>query len=64
MVAKSGCPGVGIIRNASKAPLRWSHGLVEERGMTLYVTGGIGTSGIPLRFGVPPEYAVLDVSGD
>jgi predicted MPP superfamily phosphohydrolase len=57
-------PGVGIIRNASKAPLRWSHGLVEERGMTLYVTGGIGTSGIPLRFGVPPEYAVLDVSGD
>ena len=57
-------PGVGIIRNASKAPLRWSYGLVEERGMTLYVTGGIGTSGIPLRLGVPPEYAILDILGD
>jgi len=57
-------PGVGIIRNASKAPLRWSYGVVEERGMTLYVTGGIGTSGVPLRLGVPPEYAVLDISGN
>ena len=45
-------PGVGIIRNASKAPLRWSHGLVEERGRYLYVTSGIGTSGVPLRWGV------------
>jgi hypothetical protein len=25
-------PGVGILKNASKAPLRWSHGLVRERG--------------------------------
>jgi uncharacterized protein len=56
-------PGVGIIKNASKAPLRWSHGLVEERGRYLYVTSGIGTSGVPLRWGVPPEYAVLDVTG-
>jgi uncharacterized protein len=56
-------PGIGIIRNASKAPLRWSHGLVQERGRYLYVTGGIGTSGVPLRWGVPPEYAVLDVLG-
>jgi hypothetical protein len=57
-------PGIGILRNASKAPLRWSHGLIEERGRHLYVTGGIGTSGVPLRFGVPPEYAVLDVTGN
>lgn len=57
-------PGVGIRRNASKAPLRWSHGLVEERGRYLYVTSGIGTSGVPLRWGVPPEYAVLDVTGN
>jgi predicted MPP superfamily phosphohydrolase len=56
-------PGLGIITNASKAPLRWSHGLVEERRMNLYVTSGIGTSGVPLRWGVPPEYAVLDISG-
>jgi predicted MPP superfamily phosphohydrolase len=56
-------PGVGIITNARKAPLRWSHGLIHEGGRYLYVTSGIGTSGLPLRWGVPPEYGVLDVAG-
>jgi predicted MPP superfamily phosphohydrolase len=56
-------PGVGIIRNASKAPLRWSHGLVQERGRYLYVTSGLGTSGVPVRWRVPPEFVVLDVTG-
>ena len=56
-------PGIGIVTNASKAPLRWSHGLVNEGGRQLYVTSGLGTSLLPLRIGVPPEYAVIDVSG-
>ena len=56
-------PGIGIVRNASKAPLRWSHGLIEERGQYLYVTSGIGTSLVPVRWGVPPEFAVLDLNG-
>jgi uncharacterized protein len=56
-------PGIGILTNCSKAPLRWSHGLVVEDGRHLYVTGGIGTSGIPLRIGVPPEYAIIDLNG-
>src|SRR5215472_16952985 len=25
-------PGIGIVRTATKAPRRWAHGLVEERG--------------------------------
>jgi uncharacterized protein len=54
---------VGVVRMASKAPRRWSHGLVQERGQYLYVTSGIGTSGVPLRWGVPPEIVVLDLSG-
>ncbi len=29
----------------------------------LYVTSGIGTSGLPLRWGVPPEIVVLDTAG-
>jgi predicted MPP superfamily phosphohydrolase len=29
----------------------------------MYVTSGLGTSGIPLRIGMPPEYAILDVAG-
>jgi predicted MPP superfamily phosphohydrolase len=56
-------PLVGALRNASHAPMRWSYGHVEEGGRHLYVSGGLGTSGIPLRIGMPPEYAILDVGG-
>lgn len=56
-------PGIGILRNSSLAPLHWSHGLVVEEGRTLYVSAGLGTSLIPLRIGVPPEFAILDVNG-
>ena len=54
-------PIVGALRNASHAPLRWSYGHVEEGGRHLYVSGGLGTSGIPLRIGMPPEYAIIDI---
>jgi uncharacterized protein len=57
-------PGIGIVKKATKAPRRWCHGLVKERGQYLHVTSGIGTSGIPFRWGVPPEFAVLDLIGD
>jgi predicted MPP superfamily phosphohydrolase len=56
-------PGIGAVVNASAAPLRWSHGLVVEDGRTLYVTGGLGTSGLPLRIGMPPEYAIIEIVG-
>jgi predicted MPP superfamily phosphohydrolase len=57
-------PLLGILRNSSRAPLHWSHGHVAERGRHLIVTAGLGTSSIPLRIGVPPEFAVIDVSGE
>jgi predicted MPP superfamily phosphohydrolase len=56
-------PGLGVVRNASRAPLRWSHGLVVEGGRHLIVTAGLGTSGIPLRIGVPPEFVLIEVTG-
>ena len=56
-------PGIGALRNASRAPLRWSYGLVKDDERYLYVTGGLGTSGIPLRIGAPPEYAVMEIGG-
>ena len=56
-------PGIGVLRNSSRAPLRWSYGFVREDQRLLYVTSGIGTSGIPVRIGVPPEYAILEVRG-
>jgi predicted MPP superfamily phosphohydrolase len=50
-------------RNASWAPLRWSHGLVREHGSQMYVTSGLGSSGIPLRLGMPPEWVIVEVRG-
>jgi predicted MPP superfamily phosphohydrolase len=55
-------PWIGAFTNASDAPLRWSLGHIVEDGRQLFVTSGIGTSGIPLRIGVPPEFVVVDVS--
>ena len=43
--------------------MHWSYGLTVENGRTLYVSAGLGTSLIPLRIGVPPEFAILDVNG-
>jgi predicted MPP superfamily phosphohydrolase len=56
-------PGLGALTNASRAPLRWSHGLVVEDGRHMIVTAGLGTSGIPLRIGVPPEFVIIEVAG-
>jgi predicted MPP superfamily phosphohydrolase len=55
--------GVGVLTTCSKAPLRWAHGLVIEGGRYLYVTSGLGTSLFPIRIGVPPEYAIIDIRG-
>lgn len=38
---------------------RYARGLIKEGTRQLFVTSGVGTSIIPLRFGVRPEYAVL-----
>ena len=56
-------PLLGPFTNKSKAPLRWSHGLIREEGRYLYVTSGIGTSGVPIRFGIPPEFVIIDLDG-
>lgn len=56
-------PGLGVVTNASLAPLRWSHGLVVEGGRHMIVTAGLGTGGIPLRVGVPPEFVIVEVTG-
>lgn len=40
---------------------RFAIGHVREDGRDLFVTPGIGTSIVPVRFGVPPEISVLTV---
>lgn len=38
---------------------RYARGHVVEQGRHLYVTSGIGTARLPVRFGVPPEIVIL-----
>lgn len=53
-------PGLG-------APVRTAHGRIrvlgryDRPGASLIVTAGVGCSGLPLRFGVPPEILVIDL---
>ncbi len=42
---------------------RYACHLVEENGRTLYVTAGIGTSILPLRFLNPPEIVLITLRG-
>ncbi len=41
---------------------RYAIGHIQENGHQLFVTPGIGTSIIPVRFRVPPEISVLTIS--
>jgi predicted MPP superfamily phosphohydrolase len=42
---------------------RFVAGHIVERGRHLFVSTGIGTSDIPVRFGVPPAIFVLTLRG-
>ena len=49
-------PGFGPIVTPSR---RYNYGHIVEGDRNLIVSGGLGTSGVPMRFGVPPE--ILDI---
>ena len=40
---------------------RYAIGVIRENGKTLFVSPGIGTSGLPVRFMVPPEVSLVVV---
>ena len=42
-----------------RAPRRHAYGHIHEDDKDLYVTSGLGTSILPVRFNVPPEIAVV-----
>ena len=43
---------------------RYAMGHVVEGGRHLFVSGGVGTSIIPVRFRIPPEVVVLSLEGE
>ncbi|MCA0422172.1 MAG: metallophosphoesterase [Proteobacteria bacterium] len=40
---------------------RYAYGHIVEDGRNLVVSGGLGTSAFPVRFGVPPEIVLIDL---
>jgi predicted MPP superfamily phosphohydrolase len=43
---------------------RYAHGHVRDNSIDMFVTSGIGTSLLPLRFMVPPEIAVVTIRSE
>jgi len=54
-------PFIGRPIVPSRFGQRYALGHVVEKGRHLFVTTGIGTSMIPIRFGVPPEIAMVTI---
>ncbi len=50
---------IGPIITMSRYGRRYACGIVRERGRTLVVSAGLGTSGLPLRIGAPPDMWLL-----
>jgi predicted MPP superfamily phosphohydrolase len=54
-------PFVGAVVESSRVGERYEMGHVFENGHHLFVTTGIGTSIVSVRFAVPPEIVLLEV---
>jgi uncharacterized protein len=52
-------PFWGALFIPGRSPLRYAYGHVAENGNDLYVTSGIGTTALPVRFNAPPEIVVI-----
>ncbi|MGH9794344.1 MAG: metallophosphoesterase [Candidatus Acidiferrales bacterium] len=52
-------PFVGAPVVPSQYGQRYAAGYIEENGRRMFVTTGVGTSILPVRFGVPPEIVIL-----
>jgi predicted MPP superfamily phosphohydrolase len=51
-----GCPVI-----PSSYGQKYAYGHVRENNVDMFITTGIGTSILPVRFNVPPEIAVLKI---
>lgn len=52
-------PFIGALYIPGKAPKSWSKGWVHLKNGPLFVTSGIGTSTLPVRFNAPPEIVLF-----
>lgn len=54
-------PGIGAIITPGSAPKDWASGWIDFDLGSLFVSKGIGTSIIPVRFNAPPEFVILEL---
>jgi hypothetical protein len=54
-------PFVGPLATMSRHGKRYACGLIRENGKTLVVSAGLGTSGMPIRFGAVPDMWLLEL---
>ena len=54
-------PLIGPVSTMSRHGRRYACGLVREKGKTLIVGAGLGTSLLPLRIGAPPEIWLIEL---
>lgn len=53
-------PWAPVVNSRYGGRFAWGH--VNEGGRDLVVSGGLGCSGLPIRFGSPPEITVVDLA--
>ncbi len=54
-------PWYGALLTNSELGKKYEYGLFKEKETSIFISRGIGTIGIPVRFLAPPEVAVIDV---
>lgn len=54
-------PGLGTPILPSQYGQKYASGLVKGPACDVFVSKGVGVSGLPVRFGVPPELVVFDL---
>jgi uncharacterized protein len=55
-------PGVGPLVTNSKYGRRWASGLITLDHFQLYVSRGLGTVVVPIRYNCPPELSLIKLS--
>jgi predicted MPP superfamily phosphohydrolase len=54
-------PGIGPVYVGTRLGKRFDRGAFRLGEIPLIITSGVGTSVLPLRLGVPPEVAIIDL---
>jgi len=55
-------PLIGPILVHSRLPRHMAKGIWNYNGITGFTTCGVGTSGLPLRFNCPGEFAIIELN--